>query len=110
MAQQLKRWESPRHRGRNDKGRGGSARLRQQLKQRQLWRKRLKKSTSSDEIPKKREASFSLFLCIFSVIAKRVFQHNKDTRVIVCELIEFYSSSLNSYREFKQLVLRLGIL
>jgi hypothetical protein len=33
MAQQLKRWESPRKEGRNDKGRGGSARRRQKAKQ-----------------------------------------------------------------------------
>jgi hypothetical protein len=38
----LKRWESPRREGRNDKGRGGSARQRQLKKQRQMLRKRLK--------------------------------------------------------------------
>ncbi|NJM71361.1 MAG: hypothetical protein HC862_14655 [Scytonema sp. RU_4_4] len=39
---QLKRWESPRREGRNDKGRGGSARQRQLKKQQQMLRKRLK--------------------------------------------------------------------
>ncbi|MBW4596859.1 MAG: hypothetical protein KME46_29200 [Brasilonema angustatum HA4187-MV1] len=38
----LKRWESPRQEGRNDKGRGGSARQRQLQKQHQMLRKRLK--------------------------------------------------------------------
>jgi hypothetical protein len=38
----LKRWESPRKEGRNDKGRGGSARKRQLKKQRQMLRQRLK--------------------------------------------------------------------
>ncbi|MBW4608504.1 MAG: hypothetical protein KME22_15165 [Hassallia sp. WJT32-NPBG1] len=38
----LKRWESPRREGRNDKSRGGSARQRQLKKQRQMLRKRLK--------------------------------------------------------------------
>jgi hypothetical protein len=38
----LKRWESPRKQGRNDKGRGGSARQRQLKKQRQVLRKKLK--------------------------------------------------------------------
>ncbi len=42
MAQRLKRWESPRNEGRNDKGRGGSARQRQLKKQRQALRRRLK--------------------------------------------------------------------
>jgi hypothetical protein len=42
MAQRLKRWESPRKEGRNDKGRGGSARQRQLKKQRQALRRRLK--------------------------------------------------------------------
>ncbi len=39
---QLKRWESPRRKGRNDKGKGGSARQRQLKKQQQMLRKRLK--------------------------------------------------------------------
>ncbi|MEA5509123.1 hypothetical protein VB715_05035 [Crocosphaera sp. UHCC 0190] len=42
MAKRLKRWESPRRQGRNDKGRGGSARQRQLRKQQQMLRKRLK--------------------------------------------------------------------
>lgn len=42
MSQQLKRWESPRREGRNDKGRGGSARQRQKQKQMKLLRQRLK--------------------------------------------------------------------
>lgn len=42
MSQRLKRWESPRREGRNDKGRGGSARARQLKKQTQMLRQRLK--------------------------------------------------------------------
>lgn len=42
MSQRLKRWESPRREGRNDKGRGGSARSRQLKKQVQMLRQRLK--------------------------------------------------------------------
>ena len=41
MAQQLKRWESPRRKGRNHKGRGGSAKQRQYMKRQKLLRKRL---------------------------------------------------------------------
>ena len=41
MARQLKRWESPRKEGRNDKGRGGSARQRQKRKQFQALRQKL---------------------------------------------------------------------
>ncbi|MFM7407566.1 MAG: hypothetical protein ACKO3K_13140 [Cuspidothrix sp.] len=40
----LKRWESPRKQGRNDKGRGGSARKRQLKKQRQMLRQKLKEN------------------------------------------------------------------
>ncbi len=40
----LKRWESPRKQGRNDKGRGGSARKRQLKKQRQMLRHKLKEN------------------------------------------------------------------
>ncbi|NJL63028.1 MAG: hypothetical protein HC903_15825 [Methylacidiphilales bacterium] len=44
----LKRWESPRKEGRNDKGRGGSARQRQLKKQRQMLRKRLQEETKAE--------------------------------------------------------------
>jgi len=37
----LKRWESPRKQGRNIKGKGGSARLKQIRKQQNLLRKKL---------------------------------------------------------------------
>jgi hypothetical protein len=42
MAQRLKRWESPRSQGRNEKGRGGSARQRQLKKRQKRLLKRLK--------------------------------------------------------------------
>jgi len=44
MSQRLKRWESPRRQGRNDKGKGGSARQRQLKKRHQMLRKKLKDS------------------------------------------------------------------
>lgn len=49
MAQRLKRWESPRKSGRNDKGKGGSARQRQRKKQFKLLEKRLKKSAKAQD-------------------------------------------------------------
>ena len=56
----LKRWESPRRQGRNDKGRGGTARQRQLRKRQQQLRKRLK---SSDASPNpKREVNGLSFL------------------------------------------------
>lgn len=48
MAQYLKRWESPRKLGRNDKGRGGTARQRQLQKRQQTLRKRLVGRSPSD--------------------------------------------------------------
>ncbi|HBB36081.1 MAG TPA: hypothetical protein DDZ80_00260 [Cyanobacteria bacterium UBA8803] len=48
MVQRLKRWESPRRQGRNDKGKGGSARQRQLKKQTQMLRKKLKGSGKAD--------------------------------------------------------------
>jgi len=47
---QIKRWESPRREGRNDKSKGGSARRRQLKKQRQMLRQKLKDNynTKSD--------------------------------------------------------------
>jgi len=64
----LKRWESPRREGRNDKGKGGSARKRQLKKQRQMLRQRLKENNKLDNSnPKDRKEReekrfFPLFL------------------------------------------------
>lgn len=41
----MKRWESPRREGRNDKGRGGTARQKQLRKQTQMLRKKLQDGT-----------------------------------------------------------------
>ncbi|MFB8787982.1 MAG: hypothetical protein U7123_03870 [Potamolinea sp.] len=49
MTQRLKRWESPRRQGRNDKGKGGSARQRQLKKQTQMLRKKLQGSDKADQ-------------------------------------------------------------
>lgn len=49
MAQQLKRWESPRRQGRNHKGKGGAARMRQLKKQQQRLRKQLKANQPKDQ-------------------------------------------------------------
>jgi hypothetical protein len=57
MAQQLKRWESPRSQGRNIKGKGGSARARQLKKQRQALRNKLNQ-TQNDGKDKKTPSLF----------------------------------------------------
>lgn len=64
----LKRWESPRREGRNDKGKGGSARKRQLKKQRQMLRQKLKQENKADDTKNngKREdkSIFSFFILI----------------------------------------------
>jgi len=60
MAQQLKSWESPRRQGRNDKGKGGSARQRQLKKREKMLRKKLKRSADAQE--KGREVNSLPFL------------------------------------------------
>jgi hypothetical protein len=64
MARMLKRWESPRKEGRNDKGKGGSARRRQLKKQTQMLRKKLKNMGSIEQQGggPKGESPGSLFL------------------------------------------------
>jgi len=47
MGQRLKRWESPRHEGRNNKGKGGSARQRQLKKRQQMLRQKLQDNSNS---------------------------------------------------------------
>lgn len=49
MNQRLKSWESPRRQGRNDKGKGGSARQRQLRKQTQMLRNKLKGNNQGKE-------------------------------------------------------------
>ena len=56
MGQRLKSWESPRREGRNDKGRGGSARQRQRRKQFQMLRQKLKQNDNPNHSNKKGEA------------------------------------------------------
>jgi hypothetical protein len=48
MARQLKSWESPRNEGRNDKGKGGSARQRQLKKRTQMLRQKLKDQSNEN--------------------------------------------------------------
>lgn len=49
MTQRLKRWESPRRQGRNDKGRGGAARQRQLKKREKRLRKTLKAQAQKNQ-------------------------------------------------------------
>ena len=62
----IKRWESPRREGRNDKGRGGSARARQLKKQEQMLRKKLKDSNQGENNKKQggEEILTPVFLCL----------------------------------------------
>ncbi|WP_434687367.1 hypothetical protein [Pseudanabaena minima] len=61
MSQRLKRWESPRKEGRNDKGKGGSARQRQKKKQLQMLRKKLKAGINSQT---KRDGTSAISFCL----------------------------------------------
>ena len=60
MVERLKRWESPRKRGRNDKGKGGSARARQLRKREQMMRQKLKQNKPKGD--RQREAIPSFFV------------------------------------------------
>ncbi|MBD2576556.1 hypothetical protein [Oscillatoria sp. FACHB-1406] len=78
MAVRLKSWESPRRQGRNDKGKGGSARRRQLKKQQQVLRNKLKAQTKANKAKEGRDveslpSSFiKLFLRLFSGIVKQM--------------------------------------
>ncbi|PSB30059.1 hypothetical protein [Stenomitos frigidus] len=62
MAQRLKRWESPRREGRNDKGKGGSARQRQRRKQFQALRQKLKEQSDNQNQKRGSIVASPLFL------------------------------------------------
>jgi hypothetical protein len=65
VAQRLKRWESPRRQGRNDKGKGGSARQRQLKKQQQMLRKKLKQNSEVNQQEQQKGREMNLFPFIF---------------------------------------------
>ena len=71
----LKRWESPRKQGRNDKGKGGAARKRQLKKQQQMLRKRLKEDNKPDNGKNNKQGEekliFPLFFAHFCAIANK---------------------------------------
>lgn len=67
----LKRWESPRREGRNDKGRGGSARQRQLKKQQQMLRKRLKEGNNSNNNKDKKQREDNLIFPLFFLRGNR---------------------------------------
>lgn len=67
MTQRLKRWESPRRQGRNEKGKGGSARQRQLKKRQQMLLKKLKEGQKADASDKQRGRDDYLFpSCFFN--------------------------------------------
>ena len=80
MAQRLKRWESPRKPGRNDKGKGGSAKQRQRKKQFKVLQKRLKqtsagrKNKSSDHKPNTQNGRES-------VLSRFCFKNNHEGQI-----------------------------
>jgi hypothetical protein len=61
MTQRLKRWESPRRQGRNEKGKGGSARQRQLKKRQQMLLKKLKEDKKADASDQQRGRDHILF-------------------------------------------------
>ena len=67
MVERLKRWESPRKRGRNDKGKGGTARARQLRKREQMLRQKLKSngSSKSNKFKRERETIPSFFVATY---------------------------------------------
>lgn len=86
----LKRWESPRREGRNDKGRGGSARQRQLKKQQQVLRKRLKEGNQKDNNNNNKKGGekkiFPLIFCVNTLhIGQSMWQKrdNLDMKTVV---------------------------
>lgn len=77
MSQRLKSWESPRREGRNDKGRGGSARKRQLKKQTQMLRQKLKEGgeeTLSQKHQKTGGRKINSSPCFFSLRINRSYE------------------------------------
>ena len=65
MVERLKRWESPRKRGRNHKGKGGSARARQLRKREKLLRKKLQQNQNIETLKQPKFQEEELFPPLF---------------------------------------------
>lgn len=70
MNQRLKSWESPRREGRNNKGKGGSARARQLKKQQQMLRQRLREGNSANNNKSRGEDKSILSPDFFAQVSK----------------------------------------
>ena len=70
MVERLKSWESPRKRGRNQKGKGGSARARQLRKREKLLRKKLQQNqnTGANQQSKSQEGEIIPPLFFYSTV------------------------------------------
>ena len=82
MVERLKRWESPRKRGRNHKGKGGSARARQLRKQQQLLRKKLKENSDNQKPNQDQRRELnppSIFLYLLNLKKVTLKLINRDT-------------------------------
>lgn len=80
MVERLKRWESPRKRGRNDKGKGGSARARQLRKREQMLRQKLKNNAQKSEKTTRHERDItpSFFLSNCSNVSSKIDKITKN--------------------------------
>ncbi|MEM8502672.1 MAG: hypothetical protein AAF716_05910 [Cyanobacteria bacterium P01_D01_bin.1] len=77
MAQQLKRWESPRRKGRNHKGRGGSAKQRQYKKRQKRLIQQLKGETAGSPASKPADGKrghMASFFCLFFMFAMNLIR------------------------------------
>jgi hypothetical protein len=64
MARYLKRWESPRREGRNEKGKGGTARQRQLKKRHQMLRKKLQDGSDAGHQGGREHKSLPFFIAL----------------------------------------------
>ncbi|AFY34478.1 hypothetical protein [Calothrix sp. PCC 7507] len=76
----LKRWESPRREGRNDKGKGGSARKRQLKKQRQMLRQKLKEANKADNNKNNRQGEEKQIFPLFFALS--YYKQKKHSMII----------------------------
>lgn len=66
----LKSWESPRRQGRNDKGKGGSARQRQVRKQMKMLKQKLKEGANPTDGQRRQKESGNKPLSFFVFIGR----------------------------------------
>jgi hypothetical protein len=106
----MKRWESPRREGRNDKGKGGSARQRQRRKQFKALRQRLKNQSNNHSNQQNNNQGGSARLPLFCFIDSgiRLEETKRMCSFLPCFAVVAYRSLVTRFSACRTRAMGMG--